>query len=71
MISSAVNVTDINRLLVSGSSEISQVLSFLKTMNNLFGLICNKSLGERLEVNFMRDALSLIVNSSALVMDCY
>ena len=41
-VSSAVNVTDKDRLLVSGSSEISQVLSFLKTMNNFFGLICNK-----------------------------
>ena len=39
MISSA--MIDKDELSVSGSSEISQVLGFTKTMNNLLGLSCN------------------------------
>ena len=40
-ISSAVNVIGNDKLPVSGSSVISQVLGFMKTMNSLFGLSCN------------------------------
>ena len=41
VISSAVNVLGNDNLQISGSSEISQALGFMKTMNNLFGLSSN------------------------------
>ena len=41
VISSVAKVIGNDKLRVSSSSEISQVLGFMKTMNNHFGLGCN------------------------------